>query len=85
MAKKAKTELTKRQKEALDYIIKCIEKDHRTPTIRQMGQAMKLRSTGSVRDLYAALTKKGYILREEGLARGIRLNPKLFTVDVVKK
>jgi hypothetical protein len=50
---KAMRPLTKKQAAVLEYIIACIEKDHRTPTIRQIGTKFKLRSTGSVRDLIA--------------------------------
>ncbi len=69
----------------LDYVIQCVEKEHRTPTIRQMGTKFKLRSTGSVRDVVRALVKKGELLKDEALSRGVRLNPKKYTVKVSKK
>ena len=77
--------LTKKQAAMLDFIISCVEKEHRTPTIRQMGAKFKMRSTGSVRDVVAALVKKGEIIKDEALSRGVRLNPKKYSVKVGKK
>ena len=77
--------LTKKQAAMLEYIIACVEKEHRTPTIRQMGAKFKLRSTGSVRDVLRALEKKGEIIKDPALSRGVRLNPKKYTVRVGKK
>ena len=82
---KAKRPLTKKQAAVLEYIIACIEKDHRTPTIRQIGTKFKLRSTGSVRDLIAALVKKGELIKDAALSRGARLNPRKYNVRVSKK
>jgi SOS-response transcriptional repressor LexA len=51
MAKAKKRPLTQKQAAVLEYVITCVEKEHRTPTIRQIGAKFKLRSTGSVRDV----------------------------------
>ncbi len=82
---KAKRPLTKKQAAALEYIIACVEKEHRTPTIRQMGRKFKMRSTGSVRDVIAALVKKGELVKDKAVSRGARLNPKKYKVKVNKK
>jgi SOS-response transcriptional repressor LexA len=82
---KAKKPLTKKQAAVLDYVIQCVEKEHRTPTIRQIGGKFKMRSTGSVRDVINALVKKGELVKDATLSRGIRLNPKKYTVKVSKK
>lgn len=74
--------LTARQAEVLKYVIDCIEKENRTPTIRQIGTKFKLRSTGSVRDVIAALVKKGELVKDAALSRGVRLNPKKYKVKV---
>jgi SOS-response transcriptional repressor LexA len=84
MAKTARP-LTKKQAAVLEYVIGCVEKEHRTPTIRQIGTKFKLRSTGSVRDVVAALVKKGELIKDEALSRGIRLNPKKYKVKVSGK
>jgi len=77
--------LTKKQAAILKYIIRCIENDHRTPTIRQMGDEFNMSSTGSVRDIIRALAKKDELIKDEALSRGIRLNPKKYTVQVSMK
>ena len=84
MAKKVRP-LTKKQAAMLGYIIGCVEKEHRAPTIRQMGAKFGMRSTGSVRDVVAALAKKGELIKDDAVARGVRLNPKKYTVKVSKK
>ncbi len=83
MAKKRK--LTAKQKEALNYIIECVEKDHRTPTFRQLGDRFNWSSTGSGRRVVEALVKKDEVVRDEALARGVRLNPKKYKVTVSRK
>jgi len=80
-----KRPLTKKQAAMLEYIISCVEKEHRTPTIRQMGAKFKMRSTGSVRDVVRALEKKGEIIKDAALSRGVRLNPKKYAVKVNRK
>ena len=85
MAKAMKRPLTEKQAAALEYIIQCVEKEHRTPTIRQMGDKFKMRSTGSVRDVIYALVRKGELLKDAALSRGVRLNPKKYAVKVSKK
>ena len=85
MAKAKKRPLTKKQAAVLEYVIACIEKEGRTPTIRQIGTKFKLRSTGSVRDVVAALVKKGELVKDAALSRGVRLNPKKYIVRVSKK
>jgi SOS-response transcriptional repressor LexA len=77
--------LTRKQAAALEYIIQCLEKEHRTPTIRQMGAKFKMHSTGSVRDVIYALVKKGEIIKDDAVARGVRLNPAKYIVKVSRK
>ena len=84
MAKKAGP-LTAKQAAALEYVKQCIEKDNRTPTIRQIGMKFKYRSTASGREIVAALVKKGELVKDEALARGVRLNPRKYTVKVIRK
>jgi hypothetical protein len=44
-----------------------------------------MRSTGSVRDVIYALVKKGELVKDAALSRGVRLNPKKYMVRVAKK
>jgi SOS-response transcriptional repressor LexA len=76
---------TAKQARVLKYTVECIEKEHRTPTIRQIGDRFKLKSPGSVVDTLAALVRKGFLIKDPALSRGIRLHPNKFTVKVVKK
>jgi SOS-response transcriptional repressor LexA len=76
--------LTARQAQVLKYVMACIEKENRTPTIRQIGTKFKLRSTGSVRDVINALVKKGELIKDPALSRGVRLNPRRYKVRVVR-
>ena len=84
MAPKKKLALTKKQERVRDYILQCVEKEQRTPTIRQIGTKFGLRSTGSVRDVIAALVKKGEIVKDAALSRGIRLNQRKYKVRIVR-
>jgi len=85
MGKRSNGTLTGPQRKALDYILKCVEQEHRTPTIRQLGAKMGQRSTGSTRDVIAALVRKGHLIKDAALSRGIRLNPRKYKVQVTAK
>jgi len=85
MGRRSNGVLTKIQQRAMDYIVKCVEKEHRTPTIRQLGAKMGWSSTGSTRDVIDALVRKGHLVKDEAVARGIRLNPKMYWVKVTAK
>ena len=69
--KDQKRDLTKRQQQMLNVIrsnsILC------GPTIRFLGDAMKIKSTNGVVCHLQALEKKGYIRRKKKLARGIEV------------
>lgn len=77
--------LTKKQAKVLEYVINHIEKGNGSPTVREVGSAFGMNSTGSVRDVFRALTKKGYMIHAEGKSRGNRLNPQLFSIQVKGK
>jgi repressor LexA len=70
---KTMEELTKRQKEVLDFISKRMEGRNLPPTIREIGERFKISSTNGVRSILSALTKKGYIKRRPLVSRGIEL------------
>jgi len=65
--------LTARQRMALDFIAGHIEARGYPPTVREIGSHMGIRSTNGVNDHLNALERKGYLLRTDGLARGLRL------------
>ncbi len=65
--------LTARQRMALDFIAGHIDAKGYPPTVREIGAHMGIRSTNGVNDHLNALERKGYLLRSDGLARGMRL------------
>jgi repressor LexA len=66
-------ELTRRQKEVLDFISEMTEKNGFPPTIREIGKKFKIASTNGVRAILSALSVKGYIRRKPLLSRGIEV------------
>jgi len=87
-------ELTRRQKEVLDFISEMTEKNGFPPTIREIGKKFKIASTNGVRAILSALSVKGYIRRKPLLSRGIevlrsvsssigRVKPALVSVPLV--
>lgn len=66
-------ELTKRQRDVLDFIAEMIDKKGFPPTIREIGSKFRISSTNGVRAILSALTQKGYIRRKPLLSRGIEL------------
>jgi repressor LexA len=66
-------ELTKRQRDVLDFIAEMIGKKGLPPTIREIGNKFKINSTNGVRAILSALTQKGYIRRKPLVSRGIEL------------
>jgi len=65
--------LTDNQAQVFDFICKHQELKGYPPTIREIGEAFNLSSTGSVRDYLTALEKKGYISRNSRTSRGIEI------------
>jgi repressor LexA len=65
--------LTKKQQRIFDFIRAQIIETNRPPTIREIGHEFTMSSTGSVRDVIRALVKKGFIQKDAGLSRGIRI------------
>jgi len=66
-------ELTRRQKEILDFISETTEKNGFPPTIREIGKKFRIASTNGVRAILSALSSKGYIRRKPLLSRGIEV------------
>lgn len=64
--------LTPKQKKVLEFIRERIQQDI-PPTIREIARHMGVSSTGTVRDYLKALEKKGFLRRENYLARSIEL------------
>ena len=65
------TGLTDRQLEVLRFIAREIEERGYPPTIREIGEALDIRSTNGVNDHLKALERKGYLLRGELKSRAL--------------
>ncbi|MFC1683150.1 transcriptional repressor LexA [Candidatus Zixiibacteriota bacterium] len=65
--------LTRRQNQALDFIVSFSTERSCPPTIREIGEALGISSTNGVRYLLDVLVKKGYIRRRPQVSRGIEL------------
>lgn len=64
-------ELTDRQREILNFIVKESEARGFPPTIREIGEEMDIRSTNGVNDHLKALERKGYLSRGEQQSRSL--------------
>jgi repressor LexA len=67
------SQLTERQKEIYHFIRQKIESRGYGPTVREIGEAFKIKSPNGVMCHLKALEKKGLITREEHSARAIQL------------
>ena len=65
--------LTEAQQELYDWLIGYIRSHQHSPSIRQMMQAMSLKSPAPIQSRLEHLRTKGYIEWSEGKARTIRL------------
>lgn len=68
-----KDRLTERQNEGYEFIRAFMREERKPPTLREIGDALGIRSTNGVSKLVRALEKKGYVEREAHAARGLRL------------
>lgn len=66
-------ELTPRQKEVLEVIITFINDHGYGPSVRELQDKLKIGSPNGIICHLTALSRKGIITREPGVARGIRL------------
>lgn len=65
--------LSDKQAKILSYIENEISKTGRPPTYRDIAHHFEYDAVGTVQDHVRNLIRKGYLLKEEGVARGIRL------------
>ena len=68
-------DLTPRQKEIFDYIVRSLREEGVIPSIREMCSAFGFASTNAINTHLEALAKKGYINRRPGTARNIEIAP----------
>ena len=68
--------LTDRQLEVLRYIARQIEDAGYPPTIREIGEALDIRSTNGVNDHLKALERKGFLTRDPVKSRALIPTPR---------
>ncbi|MFH1457701.1 MAG: transcriptional repressor LexA [Candidatus Omnitrophota bacterium] len=75
-------ELTKKQERVLDFIRERVRRNI-PPTIREIAKELGFSSTGTVRDYFAALERKGYLKRRQNKSRGIELLKNTFSIPII--
>ena len=68
--------LSERQEKMLDYIWRYIRESGRPPTIREIGEEVKISSTSVVNYNLTKLMEKGFLDRDAEVSRGLRLTEK---------
>ncbi|MAF20067.1 MAG: DNA (cytosine-5-)-methyltransferase [Parcubacteria group bacterium] len=76
--------LTKRQKQILDYITKCIKENDYAPSLEEIKKYFKLSSVSTIHQHIEALREKGYLKKIENQPRSIELNNKKEKSDLVE-
>ena len=66
-------ELTDREREVLDYIVGMLNENGYSPSIRDIKSALDFKSTSTVHTYLARLENKGYIQKEGGKSRTLRV------------
>ena len=65
--------LTPIERRVYHYLIDFLAENTYQPSVREIGRRFRLRSTKTVADILQSLALKGYIHREAGRSRGVRL------------
>jgi len=65
--------LTDRQRETYRFLVSYLESNERPPTLMEIATGIGVRSVNSVIKLLGHLEEKGYVSREPGRSRGLRI------------
>ncbi|MDR3077964.1 MAG: transcriptional repressor LexA [Planctomycetota bacterium] len=68
-------DLTARQREVFEFILRTLREENYIPSIREICQAFGFASTNAVNSHLDALIRKGYISRRAGAARNLEIAP----------
>ncbi len=74
-------DLTSRQQEIFDFILRSLREEGAIPSVREICQAFGFSSTNAVNSHLEALARKGYINRRPGTARNIEIAPDYLTPE----
>jgi repressor LexA len=69
----ARHDITGRQKEILDLILRTVESRGYPPSVREIGEAVGLNSPSTVHSHLSALVKAGYLRRDPSKSRAIEV------------
>lgn len=67
------TDLTQKEKDVLDYISECVERNGYAPSVRDICAAVGIKSTSSVHGYLHRLEAKGYIKKSSGKSRALSI------------
>ena len=65
--------LTPRERDVYDYILEAIRRDGFAPSVRDICTALDMKSTSTVHHYIRRLEEKGYIQKESGKSRTLRV------------
>lgn len=77
-------DLSPRQQELLQLLLSSEQQGRPIPTVRELASRMGVKAPGTIQDLLAALERKGYLERESGLSRNLRLTDKTERPDPLR-
>ncbi len=67
-------EMTQREKEIYEYILQIKKRDGYPPCIRDIQNALEIKSTSTVHSVLCSLEEKGYIHRIQGKSRAVKID-----------
>ena len=76
-------ELTPRQQQVLEIVAAHLKTHGRAPTVREIASAMGLKAVGTIQDHLKALMQKGFLEKDPGVSRGLRLTQEVPSADRV--
>lgn len=82
MVSQVENQLSPKQAEILEFIEGYLAQDGRPPTLRDIAHHFGYGAVGTVQDHVRALIHKGYLQKEAGRARGLRLAHRAGALDV---
>ena len=80
-----RNDISERQNEILQFIIRKVKESGYPPTIREIATAVRLSSSATIHAHLKKLEQYGYIRRDPTKPRAIELNPDLINTDEEKK
>lgn len=75
MSNNNQNRLTDKEQSVYDYITDIIKRDGYSPSVRDIKEALSIKSTSTVHSYLERLEKKGYIQKEPGKSRTLRVEP----------